>query len=74
MKPDVSDSAQRPKIFQKPDVGLGALADFRAGALRSHSHHCSGATFARTCSMCSPQPVQVVLPHVPHRTGLHICG
>lgn len=36
------------------------------------AHQFSGATFSLTESMCSPHPVQVVLPQVSHLMGLHM--
>src|SRR5690625_225238 len=35
-------------------------------------HRCDGSTADMTLSTCSPQPVQVVLPQVSHRMGLHM--
>ncbi|KZM76456.1 hypothetical protein A0J59_20495 [Cellulosimicrobium sp. I38E] len=41
------------------------------GAGQAQVQRCSGGTSAMTSSACMPQPVQVVLPHVRHRAGLH---
>jgi hypothetical protein len=35
-------------------------------------HRWAGGTSAMTLATCSPQPAQVILPQVLHRTALHM--